>query len=268
MRLLTPFAVVYLLVAALILPASPLAADDVTTAPESAAPTDTTTAPAAPQAQPQAQASPSQPQQAPAGPAPQPSASPPAAAPAAAGASKSKSRKSKSRPVAHAASPGSVTIKDFAFGPGTVTVNVGETVTWTNNGPTGHSATARNGSFDTGVLPKGKSASHTFTQAGTFAYICKPHPFMHGTVRVVAASSGGGSSNGSSSSSGSTSSGTSGSSSSGAAAAPGSSASSGSSGSASGASLPRTGADAGALALLGVLLLGLGAVMRRRSSAA
>ena len=57
----------------------------------------------------------------------------------------------------------------------------GDTVTWSNNGPTGHSATANDGSFDTGILQKGSSGSHTFSQAGTFSYICTPHPFMKGT---------------------------------------------------------------------------------------
>jgi len=88
---------------------------------------------------------------------------------------------------AHAAGDPGDTITDFKFSPGTTTIHVGDTITWTNNGPSPHTATANNGSFDTGTLAKGASASHTFTQAGTFAYICKIHPFMHGTVVVLAA---------------------------------------------------------------------------------
>ena len=68
-----------------------------------------------------------------------------------------------------------------------MTVNVGDTVTWTNNGPTPHSATSSSGVFDTGIMDAGQSGSHTFTEAGTFAYICTPHPNMHGTVVVQAA---------------------------------------------------------------------------------
>jgi len=79
-----------------------------------------------------------------------------------------------------------VTIADFSFSPATITIHVGDTVTWTNHGPSAHTATASNGSFNTGVLQKGQSASHTFTKAGTFAYICSIHPFMHGTVVVLA----------------------------------------------------------------------------------
>ena len=88
--------------------------------------------------------------------------------------------------TAHAANDTSVTISDFQFTPATITIHVGDTVTWTNHGPSAHTATANNGSFNTGVLQKGHSASHTFTTAGTFAYICQIHPFMHGTVVVLA----------------------------------------------------------------------------------
>jgi plastocyanin len=87
--------------------------------------------------------------------------------------------------TAHAAGDPGDTISDFKFSPATITIHVGDTITWTNVGPTEHTATANNGSFNTGILKKGASASHTFTQAGTFAYICTIHPFMHGTVVVV-----------------------------------------------------------------------------------
>lgn len=157
-----------------------------------------------------------------------------------------------------AAAAQSVTIKDFSFGPGTLTVNVGDTVTWTNDGPSEHTATANDGSFNTGILSKGQSASHTFTSAGTFQYICSIHTFMHGTIVVEATNT---SSSGGSSSSGSTSS-SSGSGSSGS----GNSSSSGSG--SSGSSLPMTGLDVLALAALGGILLGLGTALRRRTRAA
>ena len=64
------------------------------------------------------------------------------------------------------------TISDFKFTPATITIHAGDTITWTNVGPTEHTATASNGSFNTGILKKGRSASHTFTQPGTYAYIC------------------------------------------------------------------------------------------------
>jgi plastocyanin len=80
------------------------------------------------------------------------------------------------------------TISDFKFTPATITIHAGDTITWTNVGPTEHTATASNGSFNTGILKKGQSASHTFTQPGTYAYICTIHPFMHGTIVVLASS--------------------------------------------------------------------------------
>jgi plastocyanin len=102
------------------------------------------------------------------------------------------------KPKAIAAASGSVTIADFSFAPGSLTVAQGDTVTWVNNGPTPHSATANDGSFNTGILKAGQSASHTFGQAGTYSYYCQPHPFMKGTIVVQAAQTGGGTTGGTS----------------------------------------------------------------------
>jgi LPXTG-motif cell wall-anchored protein len=161
-------------------------------------------------------------------------------------------------PSAKAASSASVTISDFKFTPDTVTVNEGDTVTWTNDGPSVHTATAEDGSFDTGALNKGESGSATFTQAGTISYICSPHPFMHGKVVVQAASAGSGSGSGSGggtgtgSGSGSTDDTGSG------VAGEETSADSGTSG------LPYTGAEALSIALLGMATLGFGLLLRSR----
>lgn len=91
------------------------------------------------------------------------------------------------KPRAHAASDPGVTISDFKFTARTVTVHAGQKITWTNDGPSSHTATAKDGSFNTGVLKKGASASHTFTRPGTYTYFCQIHPFMHGTVIVLSA---------------------------------------------------------------------------------
>src|SRR5690349_12541819 len=74
-----------------------------------------------------------------------------------------------------AAETKNVTIKDFAFDPKTISVNAGDTITWTNDGPSPHTVTADDGSFDSGNLDKGGTFSHTFDKAGTFAYFCKYH---------------------------------------------------------------------------------------------
>ena len=149
---------------------------------------------------------------------------------------------------AHASASASVTIGDFFFSPGSVTVAVGDTVTWRNTGQAPHNATADDGSFKTQDLNNGQSASHTFTQAGTFSYICTIHPNMKGTVRVL--SSGGGGSNGGGASSSSSSS---------------SEASAVASPNAAGNAntLPMTGMGIGGLALVGLGLLALGLLARQ-----
>lgn len=91
------------------------------------------------------------------------------------------------RVTAHVARDPGVTIADFHFSPSSTTIHVGDTIMWSNSGPSSHTATARNGSFNTGILKKGESASHAFTQPGTYAYVCQIHPFMHGTITVLAA---------------------------------------------------------------------------------
>jgi plastocyanin len=91
--------------------------------------------------------------------------------------------------TAHLAGDPGVTIADFHFSPASTTIHAGDTITWSNSGPSSHTATASNGAFNTGILKKGQSASHTFTQPGTFAYACQIHPFMHGTIIVLASTS-------------------------------------------------------------------------------
>lgn len=92
-------------------------------------------------------------------------------------------------PAVLAASRG-VSIRDFAFSPRTVEIRVGDRVTWTNRDAVEHTATARNGSFDTGSLGEGESGSVRFNVAGTYRYVCTPHPSMTGTVVVRAAAGG------------------------------------------------------------------------------
>jgi LPXTG-motif cell wall-anchored protein len=162
------------------------------------------------------------------------------------------------KPAAVAAATENVTISDFQFTPAQITVQQGDTVTWTNEGPTAHSATASDGSFDTGIFSAGGSRSHTFDEAGTFAYICTPHPNMHGTVVVEASSSGGSGGGSSGSGSGSSDTGSTDS---------GSTSSSSSGSTSSGSGLPATGTDALLLALIGVVMLAIGFAIQPRSEA-
>ncbi len=77
-----------------------------------------------------------------------------------------------------------VTIDNFAFSPGSITVSAGTTVTWVNNDTAAHTVTADDGSFDSGNLAPGDSFTHTFTSAGSFSYHCNYHPNMVATVVV------------------------------------------------------------------------------------
>lgn len=81
-----------------------------------------------------------------------------------------------------------VTINNYRFTPKSIAVKPGTTITWTNRQEDDdHTVTADDGSFDTGVIKHaGGSAQLTFSTEGTFAYHCKIHPTMHGTVVVSA----------------------------------------------------------------------------------
>jgi plastocyanin len=72
-----------------------------------------------------------------------------------------------------------------SFSPNPVEVKVGETVTWINDDSGRHTITSKDGTFDSGVMGKGQSFSHTFDKAGQYPYFCSPHPNMVGTVVVT-----------------------------------------------------------------------------------
>ncbi len=90
-------------------------------------------------------------------------------------------------PSGDAARSEKVEIVDFAYDPDPVTIEEGGKVIWQNEDSAPHTATADDGSFDTGTLEEGKRGSETFKKAGTYSYICSIHPDMTGTVEVVAA---------------------------------------------------------------------------------
>nr|AIF05693.1 blue (type1) copper domain-containing protein [uncultured marine thaumarchaeote KM3_186_G04] len=79
---------------------------------------------------------------------------------------------------------------DECFIPHTVTIGVGETVTWENTDTAAHTATGGNpsdgpsGVFDSSLMMVGASFSHTFEEAGTYDYHCMVHPWMQGIVIV------------------------------------------------------------------------------------
>jgi hypothetical protein len=74
---------------------------------------------------------------------------------------------------------------EYNFTPQVVQVPVGTTLTWRNDGSVIHTATAADGSWDTGdISGGGATASVTFDTAGTWTYNCTPHPWMIGRVIV------------------------------------------------------------------------------------
>jgi len=85
-----------------------------------------------------------------------------------------------------AAGPNQVVINNFAFGPATLTVTRGTTVTWINKDGDAHTVTAVGVKplFGSNPLDTGDSFSFTFDQPGTYAYFCKIHPTMKGVVVV------------------------------------------------------------------------------------
>jgi plastocyanin len=94
----------------------------------------------------------------------------------------------------------SVSIMNYAFSPSTLTVHVGDKVTWTNMDDAPHTVTSSSGptKLDSPTLNKGDTWSYTFTQAGDYSYYCAVHPNMKGAIKVLpaAGSSGGGSGGG------------------------------------------------------------------------
>ena len=79
-----------------------------------------------------------------------------------------------------------ISIKGFAFNPGTLTVKVGTTVKWTNNDSVIHTVTSDTGLFDSGDLANGAVFSYTFTKAGEYPYHCVPHSSqMSGKIVVT-----------------------------------------------------------------------------------
>jgi plastocyanin len=79
---------------------------------------------------------------------------------------------------------GTVTIQNLAFGPTTLTIAAGTTVTWTNKDSVQHTVTADDGSFDSGKLASGSTFSQTFSKPGTYAYHCTIHSSMKATITV------------------------------------------------------------------------------------
>jgi plastocyanin len=75
-------------------------------------------------------------------------------------------------------------IDNFSFSPGTLTVAIGATVTWTNRDDIPHTVFSTEGVFKSRVMDTDEKFSYTFSKAGVFPYFCSIHPKMTGKVVV------------------------------------------------------------------------------------
>ena len=91
-------------------------------------------------------------------------------------------------PAASAQDEMTVSIQDFFFDPGQLTVAPGTTVTWVNEGQAPHTVTSTDGKeLDSATLQPGDTYTFTFDEgdAGeTYAYQCTIHPQMTASVKV------------------------------------------------------------------------------------
>jgi plastocyanin len=77
----------------------------------------------------------------------------------------------------------SVVIENLAFEPKTLTVEAGDTVTWTwNDGAVTHDVSGDD--FQSEVMSEG-TFQHRFDESGTYDYVCTLHPNMTGAIEVT-----------------------------------------------------------------------------------
>ncbi|MEW9673156.1 stalk domain-containing protein [Ammoniphilus sp. 3BR4] len=94
-----------------------------------------------------------------------------------------KTEKTSTKP-ANPAKTYTVNIESFAFKPGSLTVEVGSTITFNNLDDVDHTVSAKDESFNSGNIGKGRSYTMTFKKEGEYHIYCKPHNFMVGMITV------------------------------------------------------------------------------------
>jgi plastocyanin len=68
-----------------------------------------------------------------------------------------------------------VDMQGISFLPLEVHVGPGALVLWTNSSPLGHTVTADDGAFDSGMLDPGATFSMVFDSPGVYQFYCAPH---------------------------------------------------------------------------------------------
>jgi plastocyanin len=81
-----------------------------------------------------------------------------------------------------------VSIVDGGFVPASLSIAVGDTVTWRNDDDSPHTVTSDDGAFDSGNLDPGQSFTLTFSAERSTGYVCLYHDEMTGTLTIAAAS--------------------------------------------------------------------------------
>jgi plastocyanin len=81
-----------------------------------------------------------------------------------------------------------VTMQGYAFSPSSITIEAGDTVTWTNLDTAPHDVAVTNGPdhFHSPLLSRGQSWSFTFRVPGSYSYVCSVHPGMDASLVVAA----------------------------------------------------------------------------------
>jgi plastocyanin len=77
-----------------------------------------------------------------------------------------------------------VKIDNFSFGPATITVAAGTTVTWVNRDDIPHTVVSADSVFKSKALDTDEKFTYTFSKAGTYSYFCSIHPKMTGQIVV------------------------------------------------------------------------------------
>jgi plastocyanin len=86
-------------------------------------------------------------------------------------------------PIAPAPSGIAAPIRGYGY-PYRLAVPAGSTVVWTNHDAVSHDVTATDDSWTSGLLGEGESWARSFGSAGTYAYICRAHPYMQAVLIV------------------------------------------------------------------------------------
>ena len=76
-----------------------------------------------------------------------------------------------------------IDIRDFAFYPASILIKPGDKITWINSDIAPHTATAVDGSWDTGSLKMNESYSLVVTEGMDLSYYCEFHPMMVATLQ-------------------------------------------------------------------------------------